>query len=244
MTELRIILVEPHEAGNVGAVARAMKNFGLTDLVIVGRDRAREDRSATWWAAGAEDLVESARRCETLKEALVGCHLAVATTAAKQRDLPEELTPSELVSYVNQNLGEEHRLAVVFGREEWGLRRSEIVQCQRIVTIPTDPGFPTMNLAQSVAVLCYELRKSIRPKREPKDPAPLDLLQHLDEHARHLIEAADFVSEKNPDRIIGELKGAADRGGLTEREASLFLSLIRKIEAKLGVCRYERDSEP
>lgn len=237
MSELRIILVEPHEAGNVGAVARAMKNFGVSDLAIVGKDRTREDRSASWWASGAEDLIERASRFATLRDALADCHMAVATTAVKARSLGDVLYPPELAALASEELRAEHRMAVVFGREEWGLKSSEISQCQRIMAIPTDPQFPTMNLAQSVAVVCYELQKSLRPTREPRDPAPLETIQLLDTHARHIMDEVRFFAKKDADRVVGELKAISDRGGMTAREASLLLALLRKIERRMGICK-------
>lgn len=239
---VRIVLVEPHEAGNVGAAARALKNFGIEEMALVGRDRTREDRSASWWSSGAEDVLERALRFDTLKDALKDCHLAVATTAAKHRDLREEITPHELFEFASSQLGPEHTLAIVFGREEWGLRTSEIVQCQRIMSIPTSPAFPTMNLAQSVAVTCYELSRSLRPTPATKEPPPLQLLQQLDEHARHVMEEVHFFADKNHDRVVSELKVILDRSGLTLREASLMLALVRRIEGRIGMCDRKRDS--
>src|SRR5579863_6907331 len=102
---LRVVLVEPHEAGNVGAAARAMKNFGFTDLVIVGsRPQVTRD-AAEWWAMGAADVVQSARRCETLNEALADAHLSVATTAVRGRHVFEQLTPAEVARLAEENLG-------------------------------------------------------------------------------------------------------------------------------------------
>ena len=87
MRNVRIILVEPLEAGNVGAAARAMKNFGFTDLWIVGGKTERTDNVSAWWAVGAIDVVENATRVDTLEEALADCHLTVATTAVRGRQV-------------------------------------------------------------------------------------------------------------------------------------------------------------
>jgi len=152
---VRIVLVEPREAGNVGAAARAMKNFGFTDLWIAGSGAERTDDVSSWWAVGANDVVLAATRTATLGEALADCHLTVATTAVRERHVLEQLTPAEVAELARETLGEEHRLALVFGRERWGLSGSEIALCQRTASIPTWPEFPTMNLAQSVAIFCY-----------------------------------------------------------------------------------------
>src|SRR5437764_14821764 len=116
--KLRIVLVEPHETGNVGAAARAMKNFGFTDLWIAGARPQRLDNISEWWAKGAVDVLESARRAETLQEALADVHLSVATTAVRARHVFEQLTPREVGQLADETLGDEHILAIVFGREE------------------------------------------------------------------------------------------------------------------------------
>src|SRR5687767_15463234 len=93
---LRVILVEPLDAGNVGAAARAMKNFGFTDLWIVGGKTERTDDVSSWWAVGALDVVENATRVDTLEEALADCHLTVATTAVRARHVFEQLAPGDV----------------------------------------------------------------------------------------------------------------------------------------------------
>src|SRR5438067_13190780 len=87
---LRIVLVEPRDAGNVGAAARAMKNFGFTDLWIAGAGEERTDDVSAWWAVGANDVVQSASRVATLDDALVDCHLTVATTAVRERNVLDQ----------------------------------------------------------------------------------------------------------------------------------------------------------
>jgi TrmH family RNA methyltransferase len=229
---VRIILVEPLDAGNVGAAARAMKNFGFTDLWIVGGKKERVDDVSAWWAVGALDVVEGATRVDTLEEALADCHLTVATTAVRARHVSEQLTPAEVARVAEEQLGEAHRLAVVFGREKFGLSSREVMACQRTASIPTWPEFPTMNLAQSVAVFCYELGKGLRPRRADPEPAPQRLLEVLNSHARALMHEIGFFGERNPDRVCAELLAVTGRAGLTMREASLLLELVRKLEAR------------
>jgi TrmH family RNA methyltransferase len=225
----RIILVEPMEAGNVGAAARAMKNFGFTDLWIVGGKTERTDNVSAWWAVGALDVVENATRVDTLAEALAECHLTVATTAIRGRQVYEQLTPADVARVAAAELGEEHRLGVVFGREKYGLSGEEVMLCQRTASIPTWPEFPTMNLAQSVAIFCYELGKGVRPPAQTPDPAPHHLVQVLNAQTRALLEDIGYFGDKNPDRICAELQALAGRAVLSTREASLLLSLVRRV---------------
>jgi TrmH family RNA methyltransferase len=230
---VRIILVEPLEAGNVGAAARAMKNFGFTDLWIVGGKQERTDNVSTWWAVGAIDVVDNATRVDTLEEALADCHLTVATTAVRGRQVFEQLNPFDVARLAEEQLADDHRLGVVFGREKFGLSGREVMLCQRTASIPTWPEFPTMNLAQSVAIFCYELGKGLRPRTEAPEPAVHHLIQLLYGHSRSLLHEIGYFGDKNPDRICAELQALAGRATLTTREASLLLALVRQLEAKL-----------
>jgi tRNA/rRNA methyltransferase len=231
--KVRIVLVEPVEAGNVGAAARAMKNFGFTDLWIVGGKVERTDSISAWWAVGAIDVVNGATRVDTLEEALADCHLTVATTAVRARQVYDHLTPDTVAQFASEQLGEEHRLAIVFGRETSGLTGNEVMLCQRTASIPTWPEFPTMNLAQSVAVFCYELGKGLRPALSPRDPVPHQLLHRLNTHARAVMEEVGFFGAMSPERICAELKAIVGRASPTTREASLLLALLRAIERRI-----------
>ena len=232
---LRIVLVEPQEAGNVGATARAMKNFGFTDLWIVGdREKHALDEKSTWWAMGADDVLATITRVSSLEEALADCHLTVATTAVKDREVSEQLTPADVSAIAADHFGPDHRLALVFGREKWGLTGHEISLCQRTASIPTWPEFPTMNLAQSVAVFCYELGKQRERSEAPTDLPPRELTAALEHHTRALMQEIDFYRVKRPDRICRELQAMAGRAVLTRREASLLLGLVRLVRQKLG----------
>lgn len=228
------MLVEPHEAGNVGAAARAMKNFGFTDLWIAGPRPQRVDDISDWWAKGASDVVEKATRVATLEEALADAHLSIATTAVRGRQVFEQLTPAGVAQLASEHLAHDQTrdqtLAIVFGREEFGLSGREVAMCRRTAVIPTSPAFPTMNLAQSVAVFCYELGKGLRPAPKKQEPAQGHLLQVLEARARRLFEEVDFFGDKDADRMCAELQALAGRAMLTTREASLLLSLVSRLQ--------------
>lgn len=235
--KLRVILVQPQESGNVGAAARAMKNFGFTDLWIVGdREKHAVDEKSLWWAMGANDVLDRLTRTTSLEEALADCTLTVATTAVKGRQVAEQLTPEDVARLAREELAEDDRLAIVFGREKWGLTGEEIALCQRTASIPTWPQFPTMNLAQSVAVFAYEIgkRPANTPRRQPDLP-PRDLTAALEAHTRQLMEQIDFYGPKRPERICMELQAIAGRAVLTRREASLLLSLVRRAQGRLAL---------
>ena len=232
MANLRIVLVEPREAGNVGAVARVMKNFGFHDLWIVG-DHPRLLPVAGWWASGADDLLEAAHFADTLQQALADTHLTVATTSMRGRTTPADFSPRQLGAELS-SLAVEQTLALVFGREDSGLTRDELALCQRSAFIPTDQNFPTMNLAQAAGVFCFSL-SAIDRAGGSRQLAPAALVERLHERFEALLLEVGFLHANNPARIYDELRAILGRAGLDERETTILLGMLRQIEWKLGL---------
>jgi TrmH family RNA methyltransferase len=226
MARLRIVLVEPREAGNVGAVARAMKNFGFDELVIVG-EHPELLPVAGWWASGADDLLESARFAATLAEAIGDAQVTVATTSMRGRTTPVTYSPKSLAEKF-ASLANEQTLALVFGREDSGLTREELVLCQHTAAIPANDRFPTMNLAQSACVFCYEL-SSIPPREEPRDLPDAATIERIHERARALLLEVGFLHESNPDRVYEDLRAMMARAELDTRQATIVLGMLRQI---------------
>jgi tRNA/rRNA methyltransferase len=210
-----------------------MKNFGFRDLMIVGPPPDDPDEKSMWWAVGAEDVLREARHVDTLERALADVHLSVATTAVRGRHVFEQMTPVDVVHLAEETVGDDERLALVFGRETWGLTGQEITMCQRTASIPTSIEYATMNLAQAVGVFCYELGKGLRPPPKRRDLAPGDLIQALHAHARDLLGEVGYFGDKSPDRMCAELQALTGRVPLTTREASLLLSIVRHVEGRI-----------
>ena len=181
---IRIVLVGTTHPGNIGAVARAMKNMGLTDLVLV-EPKYFPHEDATARASGAEDLLESATVVSTLDEALADC---VFTAGASARSRAIEwpcMEPRECAAkLVETSAG--GPVAVVFGPEKSGLSNSDLDRCQVLLTIPTNPDFSSLNIAMAVQVITYELQLALRqaPQRvEPEiPPATGDEMEHFFAH--------------------------------------------------------------
>lgn len=227
---LRIILVEPREAGNVGAVARVMKNFGFDELWIVGEHPELLPVSG-WWASGADDVLAEARYAATLLEAVADAHLTVATTSMRGRTSPVSFAARQLGERF-ANLADNQTLALVFGREDHGLTREELMLCQHTAAIPTNERFPTMNLAQSVGVFCYEL-SSIAPAPIARDLPDAAALERVHQRARELLLEVGFLHDNNPDRIYDDLRNLVARADLDAREATIVMGIIRQIEWKI-----------
>ena len=155
LERIRIVLVDTQDGANIGSVCRAMKTMGITDLAIVSDREYDEDRVRTL-ALHAADVWENAKRFHTLQEALEGSIFTVGATRrrGKFRKLsaysPEQL--SEKISTLPEG-----RISIVFGRESDGLRDDEVALCSSVVTIPTSPLFPSLNLSQAVQIICYTL---------------------------------------------------------------------------------------
>lgn len=230
---LRIVLVEPREAGNVGATARAMKNFGFQDLVLTGSLPPLQP-AAEWWASGAEDLVSGSRKLASLEEALSDAHLTIATTSARERNFQPDLDPAAVAALLSE-LAEGQTLALVFGREDRGLTTRELALCQRTASVKTSPDFPTMNLAQTVAIFCYQAAGARAANRHTaaRELADAATLQRLHQRARALLMEVGFLHENNPDRIYDDLRAIAGRAQLDAREATILMGLIRQVEWKL-----------
>jgi TrmH family RNA methyltransferase len=234
MPRLRIVLVEPREAGNVGAAARVMKNFGFEELWIVGQHPELLPVSG-WWASGADDVLAAAHYAPTLNDAVADAHLTVATTSMRGRTSPVSFTSRTLAQRF-ASLGDDQILALVFGREDHGLTREELMLCQHTAAVPTNHRSPVMNLAQSVGVFCYELSlitQRIAPAPVARELPDAAAIERLHQHARQLLLEIGFLWKENPDHIYEDLRNLVSRADLDAREAKIVLGIIRQIEWKI-----------
>jgi tRNA/rRNA methyltransferase len=228
------VLVEPREAGNVGAAARVMKNFGFGELWIAG-EHPPLDPLAGWWASGADDVVRGAAFAPSLREAIATAHVTVATTSLRGRATAARFAPAELAAlFATLRAGQ--TLALVFGREDSGLTREEVALCQHTAAIPTNAAFPTMNLAQAVGVFCFTLSQ-VKPAPSGRELPEAGLVELLHERARKLLLEVGFLHENNPDRIYDELRAIVARADLDQREATILAGIIRQIEWALRAGR-------
>ena len=160
---VKIILVEPAGPLNIGSIARVMKNFALKQLVLVNPQCDYLGEEAKIMAVHAKDVLETAISVPTLAEALQGCKRAIATTA-RTRDNGVLQSPREVLPW----LLEIEPSALIFGREDRGLSNEELNYAQKFMRIPTDAGYPSLNLASAVAISCYELTQNQQQKNGNK----------------------------------------------------------------------------
>jgi tRNA/rRNA methyltransferase len=151
-----VVLVEPQMGENIGAVARAMANFGLSQLRLVKPVQGWPNERATVMAAGADRVLEAATLHDSLAEAIGDCSFVVATTARIHDQAKKVVAADEAVAEMAPRIAAGERVALVFGRERYGLENDEVGQADRILTLPVNPAFASLNLAQAVVIVAYE----------------------------------------------------------------------------------------
>ncbi len=234
MLSFRIVLVEPLYSGNVGSVARIMKNFGFHELVLL--NPCELDAQAHIMAVHADEIIEKARIEFSMKDALEGSNITVGMTGLPGTTDNRHLRmpfyePCKLREKLSENSG---IISLVFGREDAGLRIEELKMCDIIVNIPTDPVYPSMNLSHAVAVILYELRDSKGGDRHLADHFDVELLyEHIDE----VLDDIEYKEHKE-DKTKLMLRRILGRAELTAREVQTLRGILRRVQWKLGTGEY------
>jgi len=233
LNSISILLVRPRYHENIGSVARAMKNMGLNRLIVVDGSSPLH-RDAYKLASGAEDILERAEEFPTLREAIseMGCVVGMTSRAGKERS--PLLTSRELVEELIP-ISEKNSIGLVFGPEKEGLTNEELSLCHFYVRIPSVDSFPSLNLAQAVMVLCYELFQSATTIQ--KETGPLASSNHLErmfEHMERTLVAIEFLDAKQPERIMWVLRKIFGRSQMDEREVQIFQGIWSRMDWHLG----------
>jgi tRNA/rRNA methyltransferase len=232
-----IVLVSPLFAGNLGSVARAMKNMGLKDLRLVLPQADPKDLEARKMAAHAKDILSKAKTFKNLKSALKGFDLVVGTSRRKGKERSNWRSPRQFAEEV-QSFPPKHKIAILFGREDTGLTNQEISLCHRIVTIPSHKSFASLNLAQAVMVLAYELFLAKQRRRLSKGlaaaeasvkPAKLQHLEAMYEDLGTLLGEVGFLNKQNPHRLMRLIRNLFNRARPTEKEVRIFRGICRQV---------------
>jgi TrmH family RNA methyltransferase len=217
-----------------------MKNMGMGALWLVEPPKGLADREARSLAYGAWDVLDGARRAESLLEAVSGSTFVVGTSG---RDAEGAWSPRRLASGAGTRAGA-GRASVVFGPESSGLTGSELALCHERVHIPTDPAHPSLNLAQAVLIVAYELRLSFLGEVEPGLPgesveerASAGELERTIQELREALLEVGYLDPASPDRVLAELRRLLARSLPTSREVLLLRGLARQVRWAGGVAR-------
>jgi len=248
LERVEFVLNRPRMGGNVGAAARAARNMGLGGLRLV----ALEDEvlpEARMLAAGAIDTLQDALLFDTLKDALAGAQIVLGTSRRVKSSRTRIMTPREAVSHVLDNLGG-GRALFVFGPEDTGLTREEIALCDGIISIPADERYPSLNLAQAVMVMAYELRMAAMkplssgpaggPSREEREEMFAQLMAVLD--------MSGFFIWNPREKVTLHMREILAKGVRTSQEARIMRGAFRRIAWALSgkgeMEEPEREGEP
>lgn len=242
-TSTRFVLVEPSHPGNVGAAARALKTMGFSRLVLVAPrvPRVQSDPEALAMASGADDVLASAHVVPTLADALNGVQWSLALTARSREYGPPRLAPRAAVASALQQV-RTGDIALVFGNERTGLSNGHVERCSAIAHIPANPAYSSLNLAQAVQVLAYELRVALLEDDEAAVPpdAALGTLAQSDEiermfvHLENALIALDFLDPRNPKKLMPRLRRLFARTGLEREEVNIVRGIAKHILLKAG----------
>ena len=231
--QVRIVLVDTSHPGNIGAVARAMKNMGLARLYLVSPQQFPH-ADATARASGADDVLAQAVVCTTLDEALVDCSLVMGASA-RLRNLTVPLrNPRQCAAQVlNEVGGNDIECALVFGREHSGLTNDELGRCHHLVHIPTNAEYSSLNLAAAVQVLSYELRMATldvvtaaAPSEDAEPLASADDMERFYVHLQQTLQDIGFLDPANPRIMMQRLRRLFNRLRPNEVEMNILRGIL------------------
>lgn len=233
---IRIVLVATSHPGNIGSTARAMKTMGLNTLYLV-RPKSFPDYKAKEMAAGADDILEQAVVTDTLEEALAGCQLILATSARPRGLSLPGLIPSSSADLVNQQ-PDNTQVAIVFGREHAGLTNEELLKCHYHIHIPSNPEFSSLNLAQAVQIVAYEMRmKHLNPSADVAmrhgEYAAADEIEQFYTHLQEVFVEIKFLRATNPKLLMLRVRRLFNRVNLEKREVSILRGMLSQVQKSL-----------
>jgi tRNA/rRNA methyltransferase len=230
LSNLRIVLVRPRYSGNIGAVARAMSNMGVKELALVDPAPLRREQ-ADMMAVHARDVLDAMRVHSSLREAVGDCGLVVGTTCRSGLYRDDAMSPRALAPRLVA-LATVNRVALVFGPEESGLTNDDLRVCHRLMTIPTDTVYASLNLAQAVLLCCYEVFLAAQEEapRESRSLAIAERQELMYEKLKQALLRVGFLHKENPEHIMFAFRRILGRAGLEERDVRILLGMARQIE--------------
>lgn len=236
--KIRIVLVQTFHPGNIGSAARAMKTMGIERLYLVNPVSYPDDE-AVRMAAGASDLLDKARVCTNLEEAVADCSLVIGASARLRNQLLTELTPRQTGTQAIAE-SQDSEVALVFGRERTGLHNEELAFCTHQVSIPGNPDYNILNLAQAVQLLCYEVFQAAQQPptatAELRDYPDLEALRGFEQHLEKALEASGMLKGASH-KSLTRLNTLFRRARPDVQELGLLRSMISRMEKQGLACQ-------
>lgn len=237
LSQIRIVLVNPSDPGNIGAAARAMKTMGLKYLYLVA-PKVFPHRKASVRASNALDIIGEVEVVATLEEAIRDCQLVFGTSTRPRELNWVSLTARAAAERISEM--PEQKTAILFGCERCGLTNQELQHCQFQITIPTNPDYSSLNLAAAVQVVCYELRLAFLQKTEIVLPKQIDLanveqLEYFYQHLHSVLTRIEFLQPFRSQQIMDRLRRLFSRAELDETEVKILRGILSAIQKKISV---------
>jgi tRNA/rRNA methyltransferase len=234
-----IILIKPQMGENIGATARAMRNFGLTDLRLVAPRDGWPNPAAVPMAAGADAILDAAKVYRDTEEAIADLKLVFATTARARHMAKPAATPREAAAEMAAMIGQGQPCGILFGPEKAGLHNDDVALSDKILHIPASPAFSSLNLAQAVLIIGYEwftaAVSETLPSPDLPPPAPKEELVRLFEHLEAELDAAGFLRpvEKRPS-MVRNLRNLLQKGRFSEQDIRTLRGVIKALTRRAG----------
>ncbi|MFT7561827.1 MAG: tRNA (cytidine32/uridine32-2'-O)-methyltransferase [Flavobacteriales bacterium] len=234
---ISVVMINTTHPGNIGAAARALKNMGLGQLILV-EPKEYPTAKAVWRAAGAADVLDRVKVVSSLDEAIADCSLVIGTSA-RERRIPWPLyTPRECADKIWHE-AKDHKVAVLFGREDRGLTNEELQKCHYHVHIPANPDYSSLNIAAAIQVICYEIRMSALA---PADGTSLtfddwdaprakhEALERYYEHLEETMVKLNFLDPDNPRQTVTRMRRLFNRIRMDEMELNILRGMLTSIQ--------------
>ena len=233
--DIRVVLIETSHPGNIGAVARAMKNMGLSQLVLV-RPREFPHSEASARASGATDVLEQARVVDRIEDGLAGCGLVVATTARDRDQNFRVLDVRDAAARVVEESGR-GPVALMFGNERTGLTNAELSLAHLLLRIPANPEYASLNLAMAVQLVTYEVYRARGARHEPAPGlvplAPADDMERLYVHLEQVLQEIGFRDRTTSGKHLMErIRRFINRAELDQNEANIMRGILTAVQNK------------
>lgn len=230
------MLVETSHPGNIGAVARAMKNMCMTELYLVA-PKIFPSADATSRASGADDILASAILCDSLQQAIADCQIVIGASARSRTIAVPEESPRVCAERLAIE-AQDKKIAILFGRENSGLKNHELDLCQTLLTIPSNAAYSSLNIAAAVQVVCYELlvasnQGAVEPEVREVALASSAQMESFYEHLYQALQEIGFINPQKSTSIMRRLRRVYHRATLDTKELDILRGILKKSTAIL-----------
>ena len=233
---VQIVLVETSHPGNIGSVARAMKNMGLANLILIN-PKNFPHQEATALAGNATDVLDNAKIFTSIQEAVKNSKVIYATSARDRTIEWPTLSARDAATEMQELVTNEIQVSILFGREDRGLTNEELQMANKHLIIPADPEYPVLNIAMSTQVVCYELFQAFQ--QEPLSSwqdfpeYTADELNHLIKHFNETVEALELVDKKNPKQILTRMERMFRRLYPDQMEGNFLRGFLKAVNKRI-----------